>query len=414
MSAVSTTGATGPTGATGTTGTVRPRRPGMADVAALAGVSHQTVSRVLNEHPSVRPATRERVLAAIEELGYRRNSAARALVTDRSATLGVVTTGSALYGPTSTLIAVEEAAREQGYYVSMASIRRYDADSMRQVLEHFMDQAVEGVVVIAPQAEVAAAVDAFRAPVPVLVVAARGTEASSGETAGDGGSGGLQTSVDQRGGARAATEHLLALGHADVLHVAGPPDWFDARERAAGWREAMEAAGVEHVREPLVGDWSAERGYAVGRELAAAVRRGDGPTAVLAANDQLALGVLGALWEEGVRVPQDVSVVGFDDVAGAAHFVPPLTTVRQPFAELGRRAVDVLLAAVAGSTGDRWEVIAPELVVRASTGPPRATGPTGQTGSAGSTGPAGPAGPARKAGTVEDRPGSGPGTTATP
>src|SRR5690606_41588407 len=139
----------------------------------LAGVSHQTVSRVLNDHPSVRPETRDRVLDAIATLGYRRNSAARALVTMRSGTIGVVTTGSALYGPTSTLIAVEEAAREQGYFVSVATIRRYDADTMHRVLEHFMDQSVEGIVVIAPQTDVAAAVDSFRAPVPVIMIAAR-------------------------------------------------------------------------------------------------------------------------------------------------------------------------------------------------------------------------------------------------
>ena len=123
----------------------------MHDVAQVAQVSHQTVSRVLNGHPSVREETRQRVQDAIARLGYRRNSAARALVTSRTATIGVLTTGSALYGPISTLVALEEAARDAGYFVSVATIRRDGPATMDRVLEHFMSQRVEGIVVIAPQ-----------------------------------------------------------------------------------------------------------------------------------------------------------------------------------------------------------------------------------------------------------------------
>ncbi|GAA1973665.1 LacI family DNA-binding transcriptional regulator [Isoptericola halotolerans] len=341
----------------------------MADVAAVAGVSHQTVSRVLNGHASVRGETRERVQEAIEQLGYRRNSAARALATSRSATLGVVTTGSALFGPTSTLIAVEEAARDRGYFVSVATLRTYDTSSMHQALEHFMAQGVDGIVVIAPHDDVAAAVESFRAPVPVVVVAALEERPESALAPGSTPSATMSVAVDQRAGARAATEHLLGLGHADVLHVAGPQDWFDARERAAGWREALEARGVVPAR-PRTCSWSAKDGYQAGRDLAEAVVAGEGPTAVLAGNDQLALGILRALWERGLRVPDDVSVVGFDDVAGAAYFVPPLTTVRQPFATLGAHCVAMVLASLSGETV-AVERIEPELVVRSSTGPPR-------------------------------------------
>ncbi|MFV2145908.1 MULTISPECIES: LacI family DNA-binding transcriptional regulator [Isoptericola] len=340
----------------------------MADVAAVAHVSHQTVSRVLNGHPSVRGETRERVQAAIEQLGYRRNSAARALVTSRSATLGVVTTGSALFGPTSTLIAVEEAARDKGYFVSVATLRAYDTTSMHEALEHFMAQGVDGIVVIAPHDDVAAAVESFRAPVPVVVVAAL-EETTAGREPGGPASATMSAAVDQRAGARAATEHLLGLGHADVVHVAGPQDWFDARERAAGWREALEAHGVEATR-PRTCSWSAEDGYRAGQALAEAVVAGEGPTAVLAGNDQLALGILRALWERNLGVPDDVSVVGFDDMAGAAYFVPPLTTVRQPFAALGARCVAMVLASLAGDEV-AVERIQPELVVRSSTAPPR-------------------------------------------
>jgi DNA-binding LacI/PurR family transcriptional regulator len=358
----------------------RTRPPAMSDVARLAGVSHQTVSRVLNDHPSVRPETRDRVLDAIATLGYRRNSAARALVTMRSATIGVVTTGSALYGPTSTLIAVEEAAREQGYFVSVATIRRYDGDTMHRVLEHFMDQGVEGIVVIAPQTDVAAAVDSFRAPVPVIMIAARdrpgtddGADVDEAPVVASPARAGavLPIAVDQRLGGRLATEHLLGLGHETVLHLSGPLDWFDARERETGWRNALEDRGLP-VPEPIRGgEWSSDRGYAVGRELSRALRAGDGPTAVFAGNDQLALGLLRAFWESGVRVPHDVSVVGFDDVAGAGNFIPPLTTVRQPFGALGRRCMAVMLDALEGG-GIGPASIPAELVVRESTTSPRA------------------------------------------
>ena len=347
-----------------------PRPPSMHDVAQVAGVSHQTVSRVLNGHPSVREETRSRVQAAITALGYRRNSAARALVTRRTGTIGVLTTGSALYGPIGTLIALEEAAREAGYFVTVATLRRFDDVAMGRVLEHFMAQRVEGIVVIAPQDGVAAAVDAFRAPVPVVMIAARPEGEGSSAVGAPGHT--VSVAVDQRVGARLATEHLLGLGHRTVTHLGGPADWFDAREREVGWEQTLRDAGAP-VPEVVRCDWSAEAGYEAGRRLAAQVVAGHGPSAVFAANDQLALGLVHACAEVGVEVPGRVSVVGFDDVQGAAHFNPPLTTVRQPFEELGRRSLVAMLDALAMQPDDHGRgLIAPELVVRASTAaPPR-------------------------------------------
>lgn len=339
----------------------RPARPpAMSDVAVAAGVSHQTVSRVLNDHPNVSEATRSRVLAAIEALGYRRNSAARALATRRSSTIGVVSTGSPLFGPASTLLATEAAAREAGYFVSLATITRHDRDAMREAFDHFLSQGVDGIIVVAPHDEVADAVVSLAAPVAAVLI-------SSTQVRDAGTGAGLVRSVgvDQRAGARLATQHLLDLGHDDVVHLAGPSDWFDARERVAGWRATLDAAGVAW-HEPLAGDWSAERGYDVGRRL---VDEGL-PSAIFAGNDQLALGLLHAFWDAGVRVPDDVSVVGFDDVAGSDHFLPPLTTVRQHFGRLGRRAIDVLTGLLDGQERDQVPLL-PDLRVRASTAPPR-------------------------------------------
>jgi len=332
----------------------------MSDVAALAGVSHQTVSRVLNDHPSVRPETRARVLDAIATLGYRRNSAARALVTRRSGALGVVTTSSAHHGPTSTLLGLESAARASGYYVSVAAIDRFDAGTLRGVLDHFLDQGVEGIAIIAPQVDVADAVAASAAPVPVVTVTSGALVEPVGEHARI-----VAVGVDQREGARSACRHLVGLGHHEIVHLAGPQDWFDAQERLSGWQEACAAAGVGAPR-PVEVDWSAESGYREGLRLTDA----GVPTAVFAANDQLALGLLRAFWERGVRVPQDVSVVGFDDEAGAAYFVPPLTTVRQDFPALGRAAIDSLVRALAGEQVPRT-LLPATLVPRASTTTPR-------------------------------------------
>ncbi|MGC5167517.1 LacI family DNA-binding transcriptional regulator [Luteimicrobium sp. DT211] len=343
-------------------GRVEGRLPSMTDVAQVAGVSHQTVSRVLNDHPSVREETRTRVLEAITQLGYRRNSAARALVTRRTRTIGILTTGSALYGPASTAVAVEEAARERGYFVSLASVRSFERARLREALDHFMSQGVEGIVVIAPQDDVAAAVESIETGLPVVMIAALDSEPAR--------SGTIAIAVDHRLGAYRATQHLLDLGHDTVVHLGGPVDWFDARQRERGWREALEERGRE-VPDVVRCDWSARSGYEAARRLGRRVRAGGGPTAVFAANDQLALGVLRALWEQGVDVPGDLSVVGFDDIDGAAYFVPSLTTVSQPFVSLGRRCLQALAEAIEGAEVGRRLLIEPMLVLRASSGPPR-------------------------------------------
>lgn len=330
------------------------RRAGMHDVARLAGVSHQTVSRVLNDDPHVRPSTRETVRHAIDELGYRRNTLARALVTNRSFTIGVVFSGSGLWGPSRTLVGVERAAREAGYFVSAASVRYSNRQEMDTVFEHFAGQSVEGIIVIASEAVTEHAVEPFTAQVPVVMVAA-GTGHSPGVHV---------TSVDQEGGARAITRHLIDLGHRDIAHVTGPLDWFDASSRVRGWGAELDAAGLPRAR-LIRGDWTAESGFAAGRELLSEQL----PTAIFAANDLMALGVVKALEEADVSVPRDVSVAGFDDIPGASYFRPALTTIRQDFPALGRQCIAILLDVLAGKESERHP-IAPILVQRGSTQSP--------------------------------------------
>jgi DNA-binding LacI/PurR family transcriptional regulator len=324
----------------------------MFDVARRAGVSHQTVSRVLNGSPAVRPETRERVEAAIAELGYRRNSAARSLVTRRSETLGVVSFGSTLYGPASTMFGIEHAAREAGYFVSVANLPSLAPESMQQAVDRLLAQSVEGIVVLAPQHDAGAAVATLPQNLALVAV--------EGEVVG----GRYSVSVDQEGGARLLTEHLLGLGHRTVHHVAGPADWFEATARVRGWSETLAAAGRPVPSTPS-GDWTARSGYRAVLHLAL-----DDVTALFVANDQMALGALRALHERGVRVPQDVSVVGFDDIPEAEFFDPPLTTIRQDFAELGRHSIRLLLDQLRGDGGPTSRVVPADLVVRQSTAPP--------------------------------------------
>jgi DNA-binding LacI/PurR family transcriptional regulator len=326
----------------------------MADVAGVAGVSHQTVSRVLHDSPHVRPETRDRVLAAIAALDYRPNSAAQALVTGRTRTLGVVSFDSSLFGPTSTLFAIERAAHAADHYVSIASLGSITAAAVLDAVERLRRQGVDGVIVIAPHERLAEGLAQLPAALRVASVA------------GGAGAGIPVVQSDQAGGAAQATRHLLELGHRTVWHIAGPTSWVEAQQREQGWRAALEAAGAE-IPEPRVGDWTTASGHAIAWELG----RDPEVTAIFAANDQMAMGVLRALHELGRHVPREVSVVGFDDIPEASFFTPPLTTVHQDFRTVGRRSVALVLGTPELPPAAPPCVTVPvELKLRASTAPP--------------------------------------------
>jgi DNA-binding LacI/PurR family transcriptional regulator len=328
----------------------------MADVARLAGVSHQTVSRVINNSPSLRPETRQRVQEAIERLGYRPNTAARALVRGRTGIIGLISTGSTHFGPTSIQRAIEEAARTSGLFASSVSLSTLTRASLDASVEHLMRQLVEGIIIIAGQDDALDVARSRTVSVPVVLVEGDLSRAE------------WRVGVDQVAGARMATRHLLDLGHQEIAHLAGPQDWSEARARLEGWRTEISAAKLRPP-EPIFGDWTAEFGYSAGARIATE----QGITAVFAANDQIAIGLLSALHQAGRAVPDDVSVVGFDNQPETAYLIPPLTTVGQDFPAVGRRAVDTLLLAISGSPASEQNLIAPELVLRFSTSTPRPT-----------------------------------------
>jgi len=307
---------------------------------------------VLNDHPSIRPETRERVQQVMADLQYRPNRAARALVTSRSQTIGILAASSSMYGPASSIASIEAAARARGYWVSTANIDSRDPQSIPAGIAHLTAQSVEGLVVIAPQVRVIRAIAAQRLDIPYVTL--QSTDLDPDHT----------LTVDQIAGARMATKHLISEGHRAIYHIAGPQDWIEAEARMRGFLEEMSANDVPTTA-PILGDWSADFGYYAGRELLQ-VRDF---TAVFCSNDQMALGFMHAVRDEGLDVPRDVSIVGFDDIPEAAHFWPPLTTIRQDFADLGRRCVDLLLGPEQSAERPAG-AIAPQLIVRGSTAPP--------------------------------------------
>jgi DNA-binding LacI/PurR family transcriptional regulator len=329
----------------------------MAKVAERAGVSHQTVSRVINGFPGVRPQVRERVEKAIEELGYRHNNAARTLVTCRSGLIGVIAIGSFLYGPTSTLASIEEAARSRKYTTLLATIREENKQQFDDAIGVCLDRAVEVIIIIAAQENVVRYVTTLKVDVPMIVVGPGPTDLPSLST----------LSVDQEEGARAAIRHLVELGHEKVLILSGPNNWLDAEQRLKGALAECESSGVE--AEVVEGDWSPACGHNLGHVIALRSNE-ERPTAVFAANDSMALGVLLALNQAGVSVPEEISIVGFDDIPEAEFFSPPLTTVRQDFTSLGPKVVAAAMAKVNNEEPDMMPV-PPTLSVRGSTARPR-------------------------------------------
>lgn len=330
------------------------RTPTMTDVAAMAGVSHQTVSRVLNDYPSVSGKTRQRVLDAIAALGYRRNLAARTLATGNSGIIGVLVTSTTLSGPSGALLSIEQTARSRGYWVSMASLQSGDPDEVREVISHFIDQGVEGIIAVSQtQIAVDTTLEASDGMPTVLVTSGRVPDGYS------------TVDIDQAGGSCQAMTLLKGLGHTRIAHVSGPAGDLHAEVRAAAWKSCLPSA--ESAEELCVaGDWSSGSGYCAAMSLLALPTP---PTAIFTGNDQMAFGVLRALNDCGSKVPAMMSVIGFDDIAGSDCSIPPLTTVRQNQHDLGLAAIELLLESIQGLPA-RSVLVPAELIVRSSTGAP--------------------------------------------
>ena len=326
------------------------KKANIYDVAERAGVSHQTVSRVLNHHSSLKPATREKVEKAIAELHYRPNQAARQLVTSQSRIIGILIAGTELYGPWAIFNAMEQEARKEGYSVISISVLPDSPDSWHEGIEQLRNLNVDGAITIAlPNALVKEVERTFTNATIVIVDAEPGKRLDA-------------VNIDNESGGALATEHLIALGHTEILHITGPVGGYEGRMRRKGYESAMTAAKLK--TDVIEGDWSLSSGYEICKEL---LVRKKLPTAIFTANDHLAFGVMKALREANVQIPDDVSIVGFDNIPEAEYFSPSLTTISQRFDQLGNLAINRMLSQLKKSGKRETLMITPELISREST-----------------------------------------------
>jgi LacI family transcriptional regulator len=324
------------------------------DVADLAKVSVASVSRVLTGAGVVAEPTRMKVLEAVEALSYVPHSGARSLSTNRTDTVGVILPD--LFGEffSELIRGMDLAARSAGLHLIVSSSHDDASDAAAAIRS--MRGRVDGLIVLSPHLDAANLAANLAGRLPVLLMNGGMNEAGRPSIV-----------VDNHGGARVAVEHLLSLGHRRIAHIGGPKGNLEARERQEGYVEAMRAVGGQTLI--VDGDFTQASGH---RAMQALLAEGVRPEAVFAGNDMMAVGALLAMQDAGVRVPDDVAVVGFDDVPIAALVRPALTTMRIEIAETGRRAVERLVTLIAstsdlaGSETDNREVITPRLIVRPS------------------------------------------------
>ena len=338
----------------------RKKRVTIKQVAEEAEVSIQTVSRVLNDMPHVAPATRDRVLEVIERLQYRPSALARSLIQQRSHMVGVITAGLTYIGPSRTLDGIATQAETMGYSVLLNELPTFATNDAKAILHGSLARQVDGVIWAVPEVDnnrewVLDQLADFHVPFVFLTMNPQP---------------GLPiVSYDNHAGARMAVEHLLQQGYRRIGHVAGPLVWWEARERFAAWSEVMQSAGIPvEDRMWTEGNWSSRSGEAAARRLLDQYPEMD---AVFVANDQMALSMLSVARSQGLHVPHDLAVVGFDGIAESDYFSPPLTTVHQDLHQLGCRAVQQLIAMLEApqesielEPATVW--LEPELIVRES------------------------------------------------
>jgi LacI family transcriptional regulator len=333
------------------------------EVARLAGVSTKTVSRVVNNQGEISEATRARVQAAIDELGYRPNILARSLVNQRSNMLAVVTWGIDYYGPSRIVVGIEQKSNELGYSLFLNLMAHPCEDSSARILDFLMAHRVEGIIWGVPEVGdnrswiEPARVDSLP---PIVFMSTQPRPALT------------SVSIDNRLGGTLAAQHLIRQGRRRIGLITGPPDWWEAKERSAGWQEALEKAGLAPDPALVVeADWSVESGMEAMQIL---FSRDPGIDAVFACSDHIALGAMSAAQRLERRIPEDIAIVGFDNIPESAYLQPPLSTVHQPLVDIGRLAVDNLTQMIeARRSGESPEPVVivrePELVVRASSSP---------------------------------------------
>jgi LacI family transcriptional regulator len=336
------------------------KRVNIKDVAQAAGVSTQTVSRVVNKFSYVSEETRQRVEEVVEQLGYRPSTLARSLIQQRSYTLGVVTFGLKFLGPSRTLNGIADQADKLGYMLLMKELDNFEKHSLNEVMDSLLARQVDGIIWVAP--EIGNNHDwvekSGNIPTPVLFLAMRPRMGIS------------SVATDNYQGAVMAMQHLLENGRKRVGHISGPMSWWEAEERKRGWRETLEKAGLDAPeRFCAEGNWSSASGEQAFLQLLEAYPNMD---SIFVANDQMALSVLREAHRQGIHVPDQLAVIGFDNLPESAYFYPSLTTISQDLQLLGEEAVQRIVEMIQArqnnqSNPARSQFIQPTLIVREST-----------------------------------------------
>lgn len=337
------------------------KRPTIKQVAKATGVSTQTVSRVINDRPDVAPDTRKRVLTAINELGYQPSALARSLIQQRSYTLGVVTAGLQHIGPSRTLNGITSAVEEAGYALLLKELPRFDAENVVPIFQALLSHHVDGIIwAVAEVGENRNWVDkeSFELKVPIVHLAMEPKPNIS------------TVSIDNYLGGRMAISHLLEQGYLHIGHISGPMDWWEARQRTQAWKDGLRAYGLEVREEHCVeGNWSSMSGA---QALARLFEQYPEMDSIFVGNDQMALGVIQTACQKGLKIPEDLAIIGFDNIPESAFFCPPLTTIEQDQYALGKAAVEETIKMIkSGWHGlEPFEpksiMLAPTLVVRRS------------------------------------------------
>lgn len=339
-------------------------RPTIYEVARQAGVSRQTVSRVINNRPDVAPETRERILRIINELDYRPSAIARSLTRQRTFNFGLLTAGLRYIGPSTTLSGIAKKAEEIGYGIYFKELPTWDSNIIQPILDWFLARQVEGIIWAVPEVGdnhewIRSVVDSIPVPIIFLTTAKRPDISI--------------VSIDNYSGARMATKHLLSIGRRRIGHISGPMDWWESRQRMQGWQDALREAGIEPEPHMIAeGNWSSKSGK---RAFAQLMESFPDMDAVFVGNDQMALSVLQTACERNVDVPDQLSIVGFDNIPESEFFSPALTTIFQDLVELGCTAVEELVRMIeTGAAGEdvptpKYLTLKPELIIRKSTSP---------------------------------------------
>ena len=335
------------------------KRVTIKDVAAEAGVSTQTVSRVINDRPDVADSTRQHVREVIERLGYRPSALARSMIRQRSYTLGVVTAGLQYIGPSRVLHGITDAAEQEGYGLLLKQLPTFGSMAVEAILDRLVERRVDGVIWAVPEVGDNHAWlqnHTSRLGVPVVVTSTR-QQPDTGIV-----------NIDNYRGGQMATRHLIEQGYRHIGHVSGPMDWWEAQQRKAAWADVLADAGLRVDDDTWAsGNWSSASGHRAAQHLFDRYPEMD---AIFVANDQMALSVLQLAAERGIRVPQELGVVGFDDIPESAHFWPALTTVNQDQHRLGSSAVQMLIEMIEADEEKLAEskrlLLQPSLIVRAS------------------------------------------------